>query len=181
MPSAPDPAPVVTLPNSRSGHSKPANGWPVVIFEHGITRNRTDALAIASSFAAAGWAVAAVDLPMHGVTDTTNPFYQAPNEQTFNLDLIVNASGATGPDGIIDPTGTSFINLPYPLASRDNLRQGVVNLLALTRALPTLDLDANPATAHMFIIKPFSGQSIMRLFSTHPATEDRIARLQAMR
>ena len=41
--------------------------------------------------------------------------------------------------------------------------------------------DVNPATAHLFIIKPFSGQSIMRLFSTHPTTEDRIARLQAMR
>jgi heat shock protein HtpX len=41
--------------------------------------------------------------------------------------------------------------------------------------------DVNPATAHLFIIKPFSGQSFMRLFSTHPSTEDRIARLQALR
>jgi heat shock protein HtpX len=41
--------------------------------------------------------------------------------------------------------------------------------------------DVNPATAHLFIIKPFSGQALMRLFSTHPSTEDRIARLQAMR
>jgi heat shock protein HtpX len=41
--------------------------------------------------------------------------------------------------------------------------------------------DVNPATAHLFIIKPFSGQSFMRMFSTHPSTEDRIARLQAMR
>jgi len=41
--------------------------------------------------------------------------------------------------------------------------------------------DVNPATAHLFIIKPFSGQSLMRLFSTHPSTEDRIARLEAMR
>jgi heat shock protein HtpX len=41
--------------------------------------------------------------------------------------------------------------------------------------------DVNPATAHLFIIKPFSGQSMMRLFSTHPSTEDRIARLQTMR
>jgi heat shock protein HtpX len=40
--------------------------------------------------------------------------------------------------------------------------------------------DATPATAHLFIIKPFTGQSLMRLFSTHPSTEDRIARLQAM-
>jgi len=41
--------------------------------------------------------------------------------------------------------------------------------------------DVNPATAHLFIIKPFSGQSFMRMFSTHPSTEDRIARLEAMR
>src|SRR5580692_7567923 len=41
--------------------------------------------------------------------------------------------------------------------------------------------DVNPATAHLFIIKPFSRQSLMRLFSTHPSTEDRIARLEAMR
>jgi heat shock protein HtpX len=42
-------------------------------------------------------------------------------------------------------------------------------------------MNASPSTAHMFIIKPFSGQSIMRLFSTHPSTADRIARLQAAR
>src|ERR1700681_1655139 len=41
--------------------------------------------------------------------------------------------------------------------------------------------DVNPATAHLFIIKPFSGQSFMRMFSTHPSTEDRIAQIQAMR
>ncbi len=43
-----------------------------------------------------------------------------------------------------------------------------------------IPMDASPATAHMFIIKPFTGESMMRLFSTHPATEDRIARLQGL-
>ncbi|MCS6951481.1 MAG: zinc metalloprotease HtpX [Bryobacterales bacterium] len=43
-----------------------------------------------------------------------------------------------------------------------------------------IPLDASPATAHMFIIKPFSGQALMRLFSTHPSTEERIRRLQAL-
>lgn len=41
--------------------------------------------------------------------------------------------------------------------------------------------DVNPATAHLFIIQPFSGGGFTRLFSTHPSAEDRIARLQAMR
>ncbi|MEQ1947649.1 MAG: zinc metalloprotease HtpX [Bryobacteraceae bacterium] len=42
--------------------------------------------------------------------------------------------------------------------------------------------DANPATAHMFILNPFGGASgFSRLFSTHPSTEDRIAHLEALR
>jgi heat shock protein HtpX len=46
-------------------------------------------------------------------------------------------------------------------------------------------VEATPATAHLFIVKPFTGQGVMqglmRLFSTHPPTEERIARLQAWR
>jgi len=38
--------------------------------------------------------------------------------------------------------------------------------------------DVNPSTAHLFIVKPFAGGGLMRIFSTHPSTEDRIARLQ---
>jgi hypothetical protein len=149
---------LVIVPNAVA---KPATGWPVVIFQHGITRDRSDAFALAQAFASQGWAIASVDLPLHGITATASPLYQATNEQTFNLDLIVNASGASGPDGVIDPTGTHFINLPFPLASRDNLRQGVVNLLALTRALPTLDLDANAATVDIDVTRmAFVGQSL---------------------
>ena len=58
----------------------------------------------------------------------------------------------------------------------------------LAKALEKLDmaahqvpLPANPATAHLFIVNPLSGQSFMRLFSTHPPIEERIARLRAMR
>ena len=42
------------------------------------------------------------------------------------------------------------------------------------------DAERNPATAHMFIINPLSGERMDNLFSTHPNTENRIAALQAM-
>jgi heat shock protein HtpX len=41
-------------------------------------------------------------------------------------------------------------------------------------------MNATPGTAHLFIIKPFTGESLMRMFSTHPSTSERIARLEAL-
>jgi heat shock protein HtpX len=62
------------------------------------------------------------------------------------------------------------------------------NTHGLSRALEKLHIashavpmHANPATAHLFIVNPLSGRSLMQLFSTHPPMEDRIARLAAMR
>ncbi len=41
--------------------------------------------------------------------------------------------------------------------------------------------NASPSSAHLFIVNPLSGRSLMNLFSTHPPLEERIARLRAMR
>jgi heat shock protein HtpX len=61
------------------------------------------------------------------------------------------------------------------------------NPLLLARALAKLDakaqrvpLEANPSTAHMFIVNPLRGGGMLRLFSTHPPIEERIRRLEAM-
>lgn len=58
------------------------------------------------------------------------------------------------------------------------------NSYGLAKALEKLDkyskripMNANPATSHMFIVKPFSGRSMLKLFSTHPPIEERIRRL----
>jgi heat shock protein HtpX len=71
-----------------------------------------------------------------------------------------------------DAASAKYVGSPYPLIG------GLQKLETWSKQIP---MDASPATAHMFIIKPFTGQSAMRLFSTHPSTADRIARLQAMR
>ncbi len=67
-----------------------------------------------------------------------------------------------------DAGGASIAGNPYGLA--DALRK----IDAVSKRIP---LDANPATAHMFIIKPFLGGGITSLFSSHPPTEARIRAL----
>lgn len=134
---------LVTVPNASSGQQRPATGWPIVIFQHGITQNRTNLLFIADALATAGLAAIAIDLPLHGITDNSNPFYNAPMERTFNVDLINNETGAPGPDGNIDPSGAHFINIPSLITSRDNLRQGAADLLHLAASLNQIDADNN--------------------------------------
>jgi heat shock protein HtpX len=58
---------------------------------------------------------------------------------------------------------------------------GLANALQrLDSASKRIPMDANPATAHMFIMKPFSGQAMLSLFSTHPSTEARVKALMAL-
>src|SRR6056297_2813636 len=137
------PVPVmITVPNANTDYAlattggefapKPEAGWPVVIFYHGITRNRLDMFALTEPFNNAGYAVVAIDQPLHGIAAPAIDFETAtpeeiaaalaanPNvllrvpgvpERTFDLDLQDNATGASGPDGQIDASGTHFINL----------------------------------------------------------------------
>jgi heat shock protein HtpX len=69
-----------------------------------------------------------------------------------------------------DGTGAALSGHPLALASA--LRK----LEAASRRVP---MDGSPATAHLYIVNPFGG-GLARLFSTHPPTEERIARLEAM-
>ena len=62
--------------------------------------------------------------------------------------------------------------------SPDGLAHALRRIEAGVRQVP---LDANPATAHMFIMKPFSAQGLMGLFSSHPSTDARIQALLAHR
>jgi heat shock protein HtpX len=70
-----------------------------------------------------------------------------------------------------DATGARICGNPLSLANA--LRK----LQAGSQRVP---LNANPATAHMFIVNPLRGGGLVNLFSTHPPLEDRIARLESM-
>ncbi len=144
---------LATLPNAASGMSRPASGWPVVIYQHGITRNRTDALAIAEAMAATGFAVVSIDQPLHGIVPEggpldalyveNTPFGPLASERTFDADFQNNLTGAQGPDGQIDPSGSYFINLPSLLTARDNNRQAQADLSVLAVTLGTMDFDGD--------------------------------------
>ena len=73
---------------------------------------------------------------------------------------------------LADATGAKLCGNPLALAS------ALGKLNAYSKQIPMHE--GNPATAHMFIINPFAGANVAKLFTTHPPVEDRIARLRAM-
>jgi heat shock protein HtpX len=71
-----------------------------------------------------------------------------------------------------DRGGAEIVGSPVGLA------QALRHIEAGVRQVP---MEANPATAHMFILQPFSGRGLMNMFSSHPPTEERVKALMAMR
>ena len=152
---------LVFKPNggSPSGGLKPANGWPVVVFMHGLGGDRTNAVPIADTYASQGFVVVAIDQVLHGITSTTNPLYAGPanplaavlygpgvRERTFDVDYQNNATGAPGSDGQVDGSGrnTLFIAASAPLVIRDAWRQIGSDLITLVKSLGNMDLDGLP-------------------------------------
>ena len=72
-----------------------------------------------------------------------------------------------------DATGAHLAGTPYGLAS------ALEKLETATKQYPLPN--ANPATAHLFIVNPLSAGAIATLFSTHPPIEERVRRLRGMR
>ena len=83
--------------------------------------------------------------------------------------MIIQMAISRSREYLADATGASFAGNPEGLAT------ALEKLGAYSKKLP---MDANPSTAHMFIVNPLSGRSLMSLFSTHPPLEERIARLR---
>jgi pimeloyl-ACP methyl ester carboxylesterase len=143
-----------------------ADGYPVVIYVHGITSDRSSIIALGHTLAARCVATVAIDLPLHGISayaagaqNNKNPLVNvlnversqipfadlydgnAPHERHFNL---AGAGGAPAVMNFDNPTandgsGAQFVNLTYFANTRDNLRQSVVDLLNLNASLADLD------------------------------------------
>ena len=82
--------------------------------------------------------------------------------------MLIQAAISRSREFAADATGAEITGTPYGLAN------ALQKIEAVARRVP---LEANPATAHMFIMKPFSGAGLMNLFSTHPPTAARVAAL----
>jgi heat shock protein HtpX len=83
--------------------------------------------------------------------------------------MVIQMAISRSREYLADATGASFVGHPEGLAA------ALEKLGAYSRSVP---MDANPSTAHMFIVNPLSGKSLMSLFSTHPPLAERIARLR---
>ncbi|MCC6446313.1 MAG: zinc metalloprotease HtpX [Armatimonadetes bacterium] len=86
--------------------------------------------------------------------------------------LLIQMAVSRSREYVADETGAHIAGSPTGLANA---------LRRMEQAAHAHPMDAQPATAHMFIVNPLkSGQSVMALFSTHPPTEERIRRLEEM-
>jgi heat shock protein HtpX len=86
--------------------------------------------------------------------------------------MLIQMAISRAREFVADAAGAQISRKPWALASA---------LEKLERAASAVPMDANPSTAHLFIVNPLRGSSALNLFSTHPPVADRVARLRAMR
>lgn len=121
---------------------KPATGWPVMLYSHGITSTKETMLAFAGSMAEAGIAVISIDHLLHG---SRAGAFSLPNGLTLPISASDVADTPVGPQ---PGDATAYLNLASLLTARDNLRQSVLDFLALrlslNKAYNSVMLDINP-------------------------------------
>ena len=86
--------------------------------------------------------------------------------------MLIQAAISRSRKFAADRGAAQIVGSPYGLT--DALRK-------IEQGARRTPLDANPATAHMFIVKPLSGRGLLSMFSTHPPAEQRIQRLMHLR
>lgn len=155
---------LISAPNDAVLAGCPAGELPVVIYQHGITSSRGSLMAMADTLASQCVIGVAIDLPKHGIAPSGDTFSQlsqlhqglqqipAPNPTPVLERLVQVSSPATecqeGDEAVAIggastdfycPSGDNFINLTNLANARDSLRQAVVDLHSLYRALANND------------------------------------------
>ncbi|SHF28281.1 Heat shock protein. Metallo peptidase. MEROPS family M48B [Desulfacinum infernum DSM 9756] len=85
--------------------------------------------------------------------------------------MLIQMAISRSREYLADETGARIAGHPESLAS------ALEKLAVASERIPMVE--AKPATAHMFIVNPLSGRSLVNLFSTHPPIEERIRRLRS--
>lgn len=144
--TVPDESVIAMISAATSGtvpaQTKPTDGWPVVVFQHGIGQSKSNALLVASALAMAGYASAAIDHPLHGDRTITI------GDESYNSD--------------------DYVNLLSLLTARDNTRQSIADIIAFRLALNSINdstglVDLNTSEVH------FMGQSLGAIYGTGAA------------
>jgi hypothetical protein len=131
-----------------------ANGpVPVIIFQHGLGRSKSDALAIADAAAQAGFGVIAIDAVLHG-----------------DRSAVIN--------GVQQPSGTGFLNVTHPALTRDNFYQSNNDMYSESRLIEVGHTNFDGGQVPLFApgFQVFVGQSLGGILgTTFTATEEDVA------
>lgn len=136
-------------------------GYPTVIYVHGVTSDRSSILALGHTLASQCIATVSIDLPLHGIA-ANNPLVDVLNVETSQIFPFAALYGANAPHerhfnvagpggapvpmnfsvrGATDGSGAQFTNLGYLANTRDNNREGVMDLLNLNASLKGINED----------------------------------------
>ncbi|MDF1661265.1 MAG: hypothetical protein P1V97_05810 [Planctomycetota bacterium] len=111
--------------------AQPANGYPVVIVQHGFSRQKEDILAIANSFCSAGFAVIGIDVYQHGA------------RQAFDGGNSTKLDPVAGGQNLPDP----FLNPSFPYRTAAKFKQTIADQLSLVVALSNAAVEFDPSSA----------------------------------
>ena len=113
----------------------PTDGWPVTMALHGLGGGKEMALAYAGSYAAAGVATIAIDMPLHGERS-----FDANNDGVYEVSATDPSFGAVvgKPDAYANGNPLVFVNIASTLSVRDNFRQATMDHLGVRLALTGL-------------------------------------------
>lgn len=134
MPTITKDVPVqITVPDEALiGKTKPAEGWPVVMLQHGIGSCKENMLAVTAALSAAGFATVAIDHPLHGSRG-----YDLDGKPGREVTASQQPSCDTTKNNVVG-SATVYMNLQNLLVTRDNLRQSVTDMMGLRLSLHTL-------------------------------------------